>query len=279
MLSRYYPKTGVTLGLALAAWGAAAAPVAGQAQANERGGQVWTLEGLSTGQCVRFLLDPARARGGTYDKVRLLPASKDESLHPALRSVIEQQPDFGAWIPSSLCLYYGSALSLGARRFGGKNPRNRQMIGAWTAASSEQGSWARRDILLDFVAVGGGLSDAAANAKVKLSEAQSSVSKVPSTGNDLYEVRIGKTRLTWNGRAAGDSTRVEQPIQEAWLGKGTSGTVWRIQSTFKPEWSRPLVGMLSVEGKDDLAKALKRSPIRFVGPVYLGGGGELRFSR
>lgn len=268
----------MTLGLALATWGAAA-PLAAQARSADRGGQVWTLEDLSSGQCVRFLLDPGIVRRGTHDKVRLLPAGKDESLHPALRSVIEGQSDFGAWIPSSLCLYYGNALSLGARRFGGKDPRKRQMIGVWTAAALEQGSGTRRDILLDFVAAGRGLSSAAANAKVKLSEAQSSVSKVPNTDNDLYQVRIGNTRLTWNGRAVGDSTRVEQPIQEAWLGKGTSGTVWRIQATFRPEWSRPLVGMLSVEGKDDLAKALKASPIRFVGPVYRGGGGELRFSR
>lgn len=267
------------LGLAVATCGAAAVPLAAQVRSDARGGQVWTLEGLSTGQCVRFLLDPGVARRGPYEKVRLLPAGKDETLHPALRRVIEEQPDFAAWIPSSLCLYYGNALNLGGRRFGGKDPRKRQMIGVWTAAASEQGSGARRDILLDFVAAGGGLAEAAANAKVKLSEAQSSVSKVPNTDNDLYEVRIGNTRLTWNGRAVGDSTRVEQPIQEAWLGKGTSGTVWRIESTLKPEWSRPLVGMLSVEGKDDLAKALKASPIRFVGPVYRGGGGELRFSR
>ena len=99
------------LGLALATWGAAA-PLAAQARSDDRGGQVWTLEDLSTGQCVRFLLDPGTLRRGTYDKVRLLPAGKDERLHPALRGVIEGQSDFGAWIPSSLCLYYGNALSL-----------------------------------------------------------------------------------------------------------------------------------------------------------------------
>ena len=273
------PKSRVILGLALATWGVPAAPLAAQERADARGGQVWTLEGLSTGQCVRFLLDPRSVRRGPYEKVLLLPAGKDESLHPALRSVIQEQPDFAAWISSSLCLYYGNALNLGARRFGGKDPRKRQMIGTWTAAASEPGSGARRDILLDFVAVGGGLSEAATNAKVKLSEAQSSVSKVPATDNDLYVVRIRGTLLTWNGRPVGDSTRVEQPIQELWLGKGTSGTVWRIQSTFKPEWSQALVGMLSVEGKDDLAKSLKASPIRFVGPAYRGGGGELSFSR
>jgi hypothetical protein len=114
---------------------------------------------------------------------------------------------------------------------------------------------------------------------VKLNEVQSSVSRVPGSGNDLYQVKIGKTRLVWNGRPVGDSTRVEQPITESWLAKGTSGTLWKVSTTLRPEWSRPLVGLLSVEGKDDLAKALKASPIRFVGPLYQGGGAELRFSR
>jgi hypothetical protein len=269
----------MTLGLAVATWCGAPAPLGAQARSEGREGPVWTLEGLRTGQCVRFLLDPTVARRALHDGTRLLPASRDETLHPALRSVIDGQPEFAAWTPSALCLYYGDVLNLGGRRFGGKDPRKRQMIGLWTVAASEPGSGARRDVVLDFFGVGGGLVQAAGYGKVKLSEAQSSVSKVPGTDNDLYEVKIGKTRLTWNGRAVGDSTRVGQPIQESWLAKGTSGMVWRVHATLKPEWSRPMVGMLRVEGKDDLAKALKASPIRFVGPLYQGGGGELRFSR
>jgi hypothetical protein len=219
------------------------------------------------------------ARRVLHGGARLVPAGQDESLHPALRSVIEGQPEVATWIPSSLCFFYGDALNFGSRRFGGKDPRKRQMIGLWSVAATDPGSGARRDVLLDLFGVGGGLVRAAANAKVKLSEAQSSVTKVSGTNDDRYDVKLGKTRLTWIGRAVGDSTRIEQPIQESWLGKGTSGTVWAVGVTLEPEWNRPLVGVLRVEGKDDLAKALKASPIRFVGPRYYGGRGELRFSR
>ena len=267
------------LGLAVAAWCGAAAPLAGQGRPEGREGPVWTLEGLRTGQCVRFLLDPALGRRVLQEDARLVPASRDETLHSALRSVIESQPDFAAWTASSLCLYYGDALNLGGRRIGGKDPRKRQMIGLWTVAASEQRGRARRDVIVNFFGVGGGLVQVAGDSKVKLNEARSSVSKVPGTENDLYDVKIGKTRLVWNGRAVGDSTRVEQPIAESWLTRGTSGTVWKVSATLRPEWSRPMVGVLSVEGKDDLAKALKASPIRFVGPLYQGGGAELRFSR
>jgi hypothetical protein len=268
----------VILGLALAGWCGAAVPVLAQAGPQGREGPVWTLEGLRTGQCVRFLLNPTKAPRKLPDGTRLLAASQDETLHPALRSVIDGQPEFAAWIPASLCLYYGDTLTLGARRLSGKDPRKRPMIGLWAVAASEQGR-ARRELVLSFFGVGSGLVQAAGYTRVKLREARSSVSKVPDTENDLYDVKIGKTRLVWNGRPAGDSTRVEQPIQESWLAPGTFGILWRVQATLRPEWSRALVGVLRVEGKDDLAKALKASPIRFVGPLYQGGGGELRFSR
>jgi hypothetical protein len=40
-----------------------------------------------------------------------------------------------------------------------------------------------------------------------------------------------------------------------------------------------MVGFLRVEGKDDFAKAIMASPIRFVGPARIGGGGEFAFGR
>jgi hypothetical protein len=43
-----------------------------------------------------------------------------------------------------------------------------------------------------------------------------------------------------------------------------------------PTSSRSMIGSLIVQGDDDLAKALRSSPIRYVGPNYRGGGGELR---
>lgn len=270
-------KSGVALGLAAATF-CGAWPMAAQGPAGVREGPVWTLEGLRTGQCVRFLIDPRAAGKYVREGARLLRAEQVQSLHPALRSVVESQPEFASWIPSSLCLFYVDAVHLGGRRYGNKDPRKRQMIGAWTLAATEQGSGARRDLVLDFFGTRGDLVRAAQLAKVKFREAQSAVSKAAGTDNDLHDIRIGKTRLVWNGRAAGDSTRVEHAIEESWLAKGTSGGLWGIRSVLEPTWSRPLVGVLSVEGKDDLAKALKASPTRFVGPVFYGGGGKLRFS-
>jgi hypothetical protein len=243
-----------------------------------RQGAVWTLEGLKVGQCVRFLINPAAAGKQIRPGTRLIRADQDTSLHQALRTVIQSQPEFSAWAPSSLCLYYADAIRLGSRRLSSKDPRRRQMLGVWAVAATEQGG-ARRDIVVDLFGTDGEFVHSADMARIKASEARSRASVVQATGNELYDIRIGKTRLVWNGRAAGDSTRVDRPIQELWLTRGASGTLWRVQTTIKPSWSRSLVGVLTVEGKGDLAKALKGSPTRFVGPLYFGGGGELRFSR
>jgi hypothetical protein len=223
-------------------------------------------------------MDPRVAGKHGREGVNLLRADRVQSLHPALVSAIESQPEFASWIPSSLCLYYVDAVHLGGRRYGNKDPRKRQLFGAWTLAATERGSGARRDLVLELFGSRGDLVRAAQLAKVKFREAQATLSKAAGTGNDLHDVKIGKTRLVWNGRAAGDSTRVEQPIEESWLAKGISGRLWAVTTTLEPAWSRPLVGVLSVEGKDDLAKALKASPTRFVGPVLFGGGGKLRFT-
>ena len=267
----------VALGLAAATL-CGAVPLRGQEAATGGRGPVWTLEGLQVAQCVRFLMEPGRVAKQLRPGSRLLRADQDQNLHPSLRSVVDQQTEFASWAPASLCLYYADAIRLGARRLGSKDPRKKQMLGVWAVAATEQGG-GRRDFVLELFGASGDLAHSAEQAKVRFREARSSRSKPVQTENDLYDVRVGKTRLIWNGRAAGDSTRVETPLRELWLTKGASGTVWRVQVTWQPTWMRPLVGVLTVEGKDDLAKALKTSPTRFVGPLLFGGTAELRFSR
>ena len=274
---RSLKASSITFGLAAAGF-CGAWPVAAQDRSERREGPIWLLEGLQAGQCLRFLMEPGAAGRGLRPGARLVRADQDKGLHPALRTVVDAQPEFAPWTPASLCLYYADAIRLGGRRFGSKDPRRRQMLGFWTVAATEPGG-VRRDLVLELFGTRGDLVRAAEMGKVKVREARSAVSKAANSGNDLYDVQIGKTRLVWNGRPAGDSTMVDQPVEERWLTRGASGTVWRVHTVIRPTWSRPLVGVLSVEGKDDLAKALKGSPTRFMGPVYYGGGGELRFFR
>lgn len=240
--------------------------------------QVWDLQGLRAGYCVRFLVDPRKAPRTPKNEFLLLRADQDKQLHPALRGVIATQPEFASWAPSRLCFYYLDAVQMGSHRVAHKDARKPQMMAVWSLATAVRGTKARRDFVVEMFGGRGRLSRAAEGTGVSMEEVRASVSDAADSIADVYSVKVGKTLLVWNGRPAGDSTRVTRPIVESWslVGLRSLG-IWQTELTFAPVWSRPLVGSLRVEGKGDLAKALKGSPIRFVGPLYHGGGGRLRF--
>lgn len=264
------------MGFILAACGAA--PGYGQAGSDSRVGPSWGLKGLRSAQCVRFLIAPKEAARYAEAGLRPIRADQDQSLHPALRSIIEGQPEFASWTPSSLCFFYLDTVSLGGRTMTARKGGKPQMISAWTLATSGQGG-TRRDLALELTAGSAQTVRAAEAVRLRVREAGSKISQVPEGTDELHVVKMGKTRLVWTGRAVGDSTRVDQPIEELWLVKGASGTSWNVRLNLDPSWTRPLVGVLSVEGKDNLGKTLKASPIRFVGPRYIGGSADLLFSR
>jgi hypothetical protein len=268
----------LALGAAVAACCLPARLIA-QAAGEQKQSQVWGLQGLRTGYCVRFLIEPKAASGELKSGFRLIPAGQDRSLHPALQQTIKAQTEFSTWVPSSLCFYYTDAVQIGPRRVVEKNPRNQQLIAVWSLATQEEKSAARRDLALGIFSGRGSLNRAAEAAGVRLQEAHATVIDSADTSNDVYTVKLERTSLVWRGRPTGDSTRVEQPIEESWSVPGVRAGVWAVRMVLHPAWSRPLVGSLSVEGKGDLSKALKKSPIRFVGPLYRGGTGELRFNR
>jgi hypothetical protein len=267
----------VTVGVA-AATCCAVSLLSGQTAADVKEAHTWRLEGLRSGYCVRFLVEPEAAGKELKSGFTLLTASQDSSLHPALQQLIRSQPEFASWTPSKVCLYYLDAVQVGKRRIAERDPRKYQLIGVWTLATLEQGG-TRRDLVLDLYASRESLLKAAEIAQVRLHEIHSAYYDHPDTTSDVYSVKIGKTQLTWSGRPAGDSTRVERPITEPWSVSGLRHGLQNAELVVAPTWSRGVVGSLRVEGKGDLSKILKASPIRFVGPLYRGGGGELRFAR
>jgi hypothetical protein len=252
--------------------------LAAQATRESKDTQVFALKGLRTGYCVHFLVDPRLATKELRDGFFLLPADQDQTLHPALRQTLQAQPEFGSWSPASVCIYHLDGVQVGTRLVAEKDARKDQMVGVWSLAAREKKTGNRRDLVLDLVASRGALIRAAEGARVRLHEAEAAVSNADSAGQQ-YSVEIERARLVWSGRPTGNRIRVQEPIKESWSVPGLRAGVWNAEFRLSPEWSRSGIGSLRVEGKGDLAQALKTSPIRFVGPFYGGGGGELRFSR
>ena len=265
------------VGMAVACW--VPLSLSAQAAGEPKQTQVWTLQGLGSSYCVRFAIEPRAAARELRNGFRLVPANQDGTLHPALKQLVQQQPELASWSPSQLCFYFSDAVQVGTRRVAEKNVRNQQMLAVWTVAAQEEKSGARRDLAIEVFSARGPLRRAAEAAGVRLHESDASVVDSADASNDVYRIKLERTSLVWRGRPTGDSTRVERPIQETWSMPGLRAGIWAVQFTYQPSWSRPVVGSLMVEGKGDLAKALKASPIRFVGPLYRGGTAGLRFTR
>lgn len=229
---------------------------------------------------MRFLLNPSQAPKFPKNDFLLLRADQDPSLHPALRQVIATQPEFRSWAPSRLCFYYLDAIQIGDHREADKKHQKPQLLAMWSLATVAVATKAQRDFIVDLYGGRGGMGRAAEGTGVPMEEVRADVAAAVDTVPDAYSVKIGKTLLVWNGRPARDSTRVTQPLVESWSIVGLRNLgIWQTELELGPQWSQPLVGSLRVEGKGDLAKALKASPIRFVGPLYRGGGAKLRFRR
>jgi hypothetical protein len=264
-------------GLALAlCW---ATPLVAQTGPAVRDQKIWTLEGLRAGYCIRFLTSPKRAEDRVRSGFTLVRADQDSSLHPALRQVIQSQPEYGSWVPSDLCFYYTDAVRVGDRRIVEHNARNAQMLGIWTIAAVEQGSGKPRALALGMYASRDRLRAAAATNLIRLDEVETGFRAGSDTTGEEYRQKIGKTQLVWNGRAVGQQSPIDQPLTDAWSVPGSRRVTWSADFSLSPAWARPLVGSLRVEGKGDLADDLRSSPIRFVGPFYRGGEGQLRFTR
>jgi hypothetical protein len=267
------------LGFSVAAAACWAGSLFAQTDGQVKEERVWNLQGLRAGYCVRFLIDPKRAAGDVKQGFQLVRADQDTTLHSALQHVIQGQPEFASWVPSTLCFYYTDAVQVGRQRVAERNPRIAQMVGIWTLATVEQSTEARRDIVLDMYASRERLRSAASTNLVPLHEAEVGFTPPNDSSGTEYRQKIGRTQLIWNGRTTGVATSVEDPIVDTGQLSGLRGVTWNVRMALSPARARALVGSLRVEGKGELADRLKESPIRFVGPFYHGGGGEIRFTR
>ena len=103
--------------------------------------------------------------------------------------------------------------------------------------------------------------------------------RMPDSEEHRWQYGFGTTILTWDGHPAPDSTAIAGPDSTLWAMRSLHGGTIHARLMWSPGTVRYMFGAVSIQGKDDLAKALGASPIRMVGPLHLDGNGELRFFR
>jgi hypothetical protein len=252
------------------------------AQGPETAPRTWRLEGLHTAFCVQFLMDPAsEALKELPPGYHAVPASEVADLHVALRGVVEGQPEFGAWSPSRLCFDTADSVQTDEYTLSDHGGRHPQLFASWTVLAAAPGGSAG-DVALRLFTSSERLIRSARLAGHVVREARLAVGLVPTedengvpSSDKRFQMRAGKTTITWDGPPVRESAAVREPWRMSWTATGTRGDVVSGEVMLSPVSSRPMVGSLKVEGKDAFAKALRASPTRFAGPAYQGGGGSI----
>jgi hypothetical protein len=275
-------RPSVLLGLTVAAQLVTFSPLAAQSRDSEIRG--WHLGGLRSGFCVQLLLDPAsEVLHDLPTGYTPVPASRAGNLHRSLRDVVEGQSEFASWTPSRLCFNALDTIRTSEFTLGDRSGRHPQLLAIWlvTAAGPDG---APRDVALQLFVNSQRLIRPGRLVGQLVQQARLRVGKVPQedengvpSSDDRFEVKLGKTTITWDGGLARDSVPVRTPLEMTWTAMSTRGALVKGRLSLSPTVSRAMVGSLKVDGKDEFAKALRSSPTRFAGPAYRGGGGMISF--
>jgi hypothetical protein len=240
--------------------------------------QSWTLQHIRSGWCVDFLMDPASAGERLPSGYKPLAASSVE-LRNGLRRLVTDEPTYAAWIPASFCAFYADTITIDGRQVSDKSLKEAQAFAWWSIAATNDRSQdsASHGAVVLLASSNWRTQKPAEAALLPVMKAEMQLAKVPESTDDRYEFSLGKTQIIFDGHPAVDSVGVPFALNQRFASTGLRGTSWHMSVEFRDLSARPLVGAFRVEGKDDLAKALRASPVRFVGPVYDGGSGTVSF--
>jgi hypothetical protein len=242
-------------------------PVVAQVPAEVR----WSLEGNRGSYCIWYLADPELARHMVLSGTALAPAGTGAGLPPLLARTVQDEPRFAQWIPGSICVgAYQRVTSDG--RILAQEKRDRPVIVATSALAVQgpRGFAGASHVLIDFMTDQRALARAADADGFGMSGIK--VITRLRVGADDPEVAISLdgVQIVWSGHAIGDSGVGRTRSMS--FGYATSRSAnWLIDLEWAPASSRTMVGALQVDGLNTLAKALKASPVRAIGPEESGG--------
>ena len=248
--------------------------------------QEWTLQNFRASVCVHFLMDSAAADKELPKEYRTVRASNFPELSPALTTLINGEPEYQAWVPAQWCSFYYDQVKVGDQTLGDATPDldHTQYLGAWLIGAvpvQETGTPATPSFYVASLRTPNWRwIRMAETSLIKMEFAERSIGKVPEGTDDRLRVEMsGRTVITWDGHLAGDSAMAAPRSEQIWYTLNSRGARIQAQVTISPEKRQNIAGSLQVAGNDPVAKSLRASPIRMVGPLSWGGFGTLAFVR
>lgn len=237
----------------------------------------WSLEGNHGGYCIWYLADPQLAKDLVPDNTVLTPAGNGAGLPAFLMRTVQDEPRFAQWIPATICIgYYDRVTANGATIAQGKGDRLVIVATSALAAEGARGIHGATNYLVDFMTNDRAVARAAENVGFTMGGIDV-MSRAADEGQDPeLTIRFDGVAITWSGHAIGDSG-VGKTRSVSFGYAGARTTNWLIQLETTPATDRLMAGALQVVGRNTLAKALKTSPGRSIGPQESGGTTTLTF--
>ena len=255
----------------------------GFAQSDPAPGYLWVFPQVEFYACVDFLMAPDLATRQLPQGFQVIPAASFAPLSPLLHREVEGDTAYGGWIPAQVCFIESPTVDIGGSVFSpDKKMGARELIGYWAIAASRTGGAPALDqwYVAQYWTNDWRVRKRSESAFIPMTVFKRNLVKVPESTNQNYSVTIGKTVLSWKGQMSGrDSTAVGESRATTQIFDGKRSIRWAGVASLAPRWMRHLPGVFNIQGKDDLAKALKASPIRMFGPMYWGGDARVEFTR
>ncbi|MGH7656662.1 MAG: hypothetical protein ACREL6_00410 [Gemmatimonadales bacterium] len=248
--------------------------------------QRWDLLHLRGGWCLSFMMDPEKAANELPDELVPVPVAEVADVHPAISRTATAEAQYSSWIPSRVCLYHFDTVAVDDRYvFTGdelEEMNDTQTIGIWGIAARGAGTVDSGVVFFipDFRVRDGSLRAVARRGNLKVDGMDVELGLLPDSIDYRYQYRVAETTLTWDGHlSAPDTSRAVEPLEHNWLVRSTRGSLITATLGIEPLSRHYMAGILSIQGDEELAEALNASPVRMVGPMYLGGSGSIDFER
>jgi hypothetical protein len=237
----------------------------------------WTLEGVSGGYCIWYLADPDLARKMVPAATALTPAGTGAGLPLLLANTIRDEPRFAQWIPASICFGFYQRVSAGARTLAEGRPGHPVVIATSSLAAQDahhvEGA---TEYLLDLMTDNRSLASAADRIGVGMNSLDYLARVRMEGGDPSVTVTVDGALISWSGHALSDSSVGKTQSVSFGYG-GPKSANWLVRLESAPATIRMMVGNLSVDGRNTLAKALLASPVRAIGPQSAGGTATVTF--
>jgi hypothetical protein len=204
-------------------------------------------------------------------------ASGRTGLHPALVTLVQNEPQYQDWTPAELCTVVADRLAVGDRVFD-QGDGGQPLILVWWAVAA-LGPEGQTTAARYFGTNSTRLKQQMQTSLLDLGRAKARLEPLPDSEERRLYLELEGAVLFFDGHITPDTIPTERDHHWQWLAPGSRNLVWEAEASASPEATGGVAGALRIQGKRRLGSILRASPIRIFGPGFTGGSFTLRFRR